>query len=173
MTGIFRQRLKSNVMFDSHHRVRGQFILINWEWLIRRHSTDASITAKRHWAEHTVGDFWKYILIKTCFSFPERNRPDREEFQWTSGADRHRDPPCSCRSSRRHLLHCQAETFSEQIRSRERAERWRKQTAEGEQSRSLSWASADVGIDRRDPDGRQRLDTFSAETERARCDFAA
>ena len=88
----------------------------------------------------------KIHLDKNLFFFPERNRPNRGEFKWTSGADRDRDPSRSCRPYCCHLFHCQAETFAEQVRSWERAERRGKQTAEGEQSRSLSWAAAEVGI---------------------------
>ena len=45
----FPTAAKKQVTFDSHQRVPGQFILINREWLIRRHSTGASIKARRHW----------------------------------------------------------------------------------------------------------------------------
>ena len=164
MTGIFRRRSKSNVMFDSHHGVRGQFILINWEWLIRRHSTGASITIVRHWAELSLGnrELGKYIAIKTCF-VPELHRPHGQEFQWTSGADRDRDSPRRRRPPRRHLLRRQAETFSEQVRPGERSERRGEQTAEREQSWSLSLSNRHRwGF--RDPDDGTQADTFSAET---------
>ena len=81
---------------------------------------------------------------KNLFFFPEHNRPNQGGSKWTSGADCDWDPARSRRPSRRHLLHRQAEAFAEQVRPRERAERRREQTTEGEQSRSLSGAPADA-----------------------------
>ena len=70
---------------------------------------------------------------KNLFFVPELHRPHGHEFQWSSGADRDRDSPRRRRPPRRDLLRRQEETFCEQVRSGERAERRGEQTAEREQ----------------------------------------
>ena len=75
MTGIFQQPAKRKSL--STHIRAFQFILINREWLIRRHSTGASITVRRHWAEHTL-EISKIHLDKNLFSFQNEINPTAE-----------------------------------------------------------------------------------------------